>query len=111
MSPACQSLAALLRRHAGNWVDHSRIYEAAKHNASARVSDLRKLGFRISQRGAGERSEYRLDHDPFAVTYAQLACTVCDWRGDETKAIGGRCGRCGSATVQVEEPKQEALFA
>lgn len=88
MKPTLESLLALLRRHPGEWLNHSVVYEAAGHRATARVMELRKMGHRITQRGRAENSQYCYDGGPpertVANSYPRLIC---------------RCGRSGPEPI------------
>lgn len=113
MKPTLQSLVALFRRHPNAWINHSVVYEAAGHRATARVMELRGLGFTIEQRGQAEASQYRMTHDPLKPRYSTVKCTVCTWSGSELEARGGgsRCRECDAPTVVVPaaEVRQEVL--
>lgn len=113
MSPACEALASLFRRHPGQWLAHDVVYQAGRHNTTARLSELRnKHGFKIEQQGAGEKSQYRCVGDPGKPVYRYLRCPSCLWEGHEPQAIGAQfCPRDGMVLVESAAPKQEALFA
>jgi hypothetical protein len=113
MKPTLSALIALFRRHPNAWLNHSVVYEAGAHRTTARIMELRQMGFVIEQDGQGESSRYRMTHDPLKPRYATVACPTCLWRGTEPEAIGGGsiCPRCGTRTVDAStvEVRQVAL--